>query len=306
MLGSCVTRCLESLGLDFSKTSIHDVDVADRDAVRRLLASERHTHIINCAAYTNVDAAESDSDTAFAVNETGVQNLAELAAAAGATLVHVSTDYVFSGKNKEPYTESAACEPLGIYGASKLAGERALVQAIGSFEASPIPAFIVRTSWLFGPGGKNFVRTMFQLLQDKEELRVVSDQFGRPSHAMDVARALLEISGLSGAATWPNGLYHFANAGVTTWFGLAQLVREELAKRLPEIPLASLVSATTAEYPTTAARPLYSVLSTDRFESAANAAPRPWQDSVTEYVDYLCSGGDTKHRTILAPASPSP
>jgi dTDP-4-dehydrorhamnose reductase len=231
--------------------------------------------VINAAAYTAVDKAESERELAFMINATAVEMLAENCAANNALLIHVSTDYVFDGKGSAPYKETDPVFPLGVYGASKLRGERL---AFGKSNR----VVIVRTSWVYSYFGKNFVKTMLRLLREKETIGVVSDQVGRPTYAADLAAALLDITlqyaGLptAGRQTDPrfNAVYHYADRGVISWF--------DLAKKIGELIHSSCTvrAIGTAEYPTPAERPAYSVLDTAAIEAAFGLSIPSWEDSL--------------------------
>jgi dTDP-4-dehydrorhamnose reductase len=258
------------------------IDIASAAEVEALLDANRPAVVLNAAAYTAVDQAEREAARAHAVNADGPRYLAEWCARNGAVLIHVSTDYVFDGTKSSAYVEDDATAPLGVYGASKLAGERAI-------EATHARHVIVRTSWVFSENGNNFVRTMLRLARERDELRVVCDQFGRPTSAVDLARAVLGVarivlSGDNSADTkW--GTYHFAGAGSTSWHGFAEAIVSEQAGRTGRRPRVTPI--TTAEYPTPARRPANSVLDTSRFERVFGIQPRPWQDELREVVHAL-------------------
>lgn len=282
MLGRCVAERARAHGLALVETD-SEVDIGDLEAVSKFGGSERPTHIFNCAAYTRVDDAENDREAARRVNATGPGNLALVAHELGGALLHVSTDYVFDGVAEEPYPEDAQCGPQGVYGATKWEGE----QLVQKHLAAPGKAFIVRTSWLFGEYGANFVRTMLTLFETKAELRVVADQVGRPTYAPDLVDAALGLLGLhpDRAEAAPAGTYHFANSGATSWHGFASAIREQaLARKLP-VRTERIVPITTAEFPRPARRPSYSVLATERIERALGRAPRSWQDALAIYLD---------------------
>ena len=224
------------------------LDISDEAAVRDAAAAAGPQLIVNAAAYTAVDRAETDSDAAFAVNRDGAGNLARAAAAVGARMVHVSTDFVFDGRSAVPYLPTAATHPLGVYGASKLAGEVAVLAAAPD-------ALIVRTAWVYAPAGKNFVTTMLRLMRERPEVRVVADQVGTPTSAATLAEALWRL-----ADKRVSGLLHFTDAGVASWYDFAQAIAEEAhaGGLLPVLP--RITPIRTEDYPTPAARPAYSVL----------------------------------------------
>jgi dTDP-4-dehydrorhamnose reductase len=221
--------------------------------------------VINCAAYTKVDACEANEAEAHAINAIGAGHVAKLAR--GKIAVHVSTDYVFDGSATTPYREDAPTGPINAYGRTKLAGEQAFLEANDR-------GHVVRTSWLFGAAGPSFVGTMLRVLATKPEVRVVDDQRGRPTASVDLAAAVIAIA----LRTPGPGIYHFANAGDVTWFGFASAIKD--LARLP----ATLVPITTADYPTPAKRPAWSVLATDKLERAVGIVPRPWRDALIEQL----------------------
>jgi dTDP-4-dehydrorhamnose reductase len=276
LLGTAVCAQLEREQIAFVATD-RELDITDDAALAAF--GEPFTHVIHCAAYTKVDLCETHEAEAHAVNAVGSGNVARLARTRGAISIGVSTDYVFDGTATSPYREDSACAPINAYGRTKLAGERALL------EANPERGYVVRTSWLFGPGGPSFVATMLRLLAERPEVRVVDDQRGRPTASDDLAAALVALARQAsepvgdwsaGRQASEPGIYHFANAGEVTWFGLAAAVKE-----LAGLP-ASLTPIATADYPTPARRPAYSVLATTKLERALGSAPRHWRDALAE------------------------
>jgi dTDP-4-dehydrorhamnose reductase len=239
-----------------------DLDITDADAVRD--AVRGHDVVVNCAAYTAVDDAESHEGQAFSVNAIGAANVADACRTAGARLVHLSTDYVFAGDATEPYAEDAPLSPLSAYGRSKAAGEWAV-------QARCPQAWIVRTAWLYGAGGPNFVKTMARLADRHETLDVVADQTGQPTWTMDVARAILRLVDESA----PFGVWHATNQGETTKYGLTQ----EIFRGLGLDP--ERVRPTTSDaFPLPAPRPAYSVLGHDAWRMARIAPLPPWRESL--------------------------
>lgn len=238
--------------------------------------------IINCAAYTQVDQCETQEAMAMRVNGDGPGFLARVAKALNATLVHISTDYVFDGAKTEPYTEEDRPHPQSAYGRSKLAGEQAII-------ASGLEKyFIVRTSWLYGPGGKNFVETMVRLGREREELRVVADQIGCPTFAGDLAEAIFKLLALSGDATLvadccPYGLYHFSNEGQCSWYEFAEAILAQARQVDEPIVARRVVPITTADYPLPAPRPAYSVFSKGKYQLMTGATVPAWQASLARY-----------------------
>jgi dTDP-4-dehydrorhamnose reductase len=230
----------------------HELDITDVDAVARAVAAVVPSVIVNAAAYTAVDAAETDEATAFTANVTAPAALAAAAAIVGAKFVHVSTDYVFSGDATTPYDEAAVTGPKSAYGRTKLAGEHAVFAELPD-------AYVVRTAWVYGARGANFVKTMARLERERETVSVVDDQRGSPTWSRDLAHGLVEL-GLSGAA---GGVYHCTNTGETTWFGFTRAIFEELGAD-PE----RVLPTTTAAFPRPAPRPAYSVLGNRRWIEA--------------------------------------
>jgi dTDP-4-dehydrorhamnose reductase len=253
-----------------------DLDITDGPAVEDAARRFHPDVLINCAAYTAVDRAESDPELAAAVNAGGTRNVAHASSAVGAPLIHVSTDYVFSGSADSPYSPDSRPGPTSVYGETKLAGEIAVRDETADH-------VIVRTSWVFSHRGSNFVRSMLRLAGERDELRVVNDQTGRPTSAADLADALLVVAEKMQQSRELRGTYHFANSGETTWFGFANAIFEEVSSvngtRPPRvIPIPS------DEYPTAALRPRYSVLDTTTFTGSFGVAPRPWREALRDTI----------------------
>lgn len=234
------------------------LDLTDQDAIRRAVQTHQPDLIINPAAYTAVDKAESEPELAYAINATAPMVLAEEAAKIGARLIHFSTDYVYAGMKHGAYVEEDATQPLSVYGKSKLAGEEA-IRSVG------LPHLIFRTSWVYGAYGKNFLKTILRLAAERDELRIVADQFGAPTSSTSIANAVLAVIG-----NWQNdyaGTYHLVNAGQTSWHGFAVAIVEEYnriqkAHGLPLLKASpdNIQAITTQDYPTPAARPANSCL----------------------------------------------
>jgi dTDP-4-dehydrorhamnose reductase len=245
-----------------------EIDITDEASARRKISTLGPKVIINAAAYTDVDGAEAEREAAFAVNERGVRAVAEAARAVRARLVHFSTDYVFPGDNESGYGEDVVPGPaVNVYGDSKLAGERALAEIAPEY-------FLLRTAWLYGPGGKNFVDTMLKLGQERKELEVIDDQHGSPTFARDLALATREVV----AGDFKPGVYHMVNAGVTTWYGFAQEIFHQAGLKLAVKPIDS------RQFPLPARRPQYGILFNTR-----GPVLRPWQDALAEYIKELTS-----------------
>lgn len=259
------------------------LDITQPEVVEARVRAAAPDVLINAAAYTAVDKAESDRATAHAVNAEGPATLGRLARSLGIPLVHVSTDYVFGGDKNGAYLETDPIAPLGVYGETKAAGERAVREALDQH-------LILRTSWVFASHGANFVKTMLRLAADRDVLRVVADQRGRPTGARDLAQAIIaRAPALVSQPDFPWGTYHFACTGETTWHQLAQHTVERAAARTGKRP--DVQPITTADYPTPARRPANSVLDTTKFERTFGATIRSWQDSLAEVVDELVPDG---------------
>lgn len=264
MLGRAVADAARGLGLDAHAPGRAELDIADPGALRRALADHRADAVVNCAAYTDVDGAEAEPERAMAINATGAGNVAAAAAEISAHLVHVSTDYVFDGAKREPWLESDPVAPLGVYGHSKLAGEEAV-------RAAHPGAAIVRTAWLFGAGGRNFVDTMLGLGAEREEVSVVTDQTGCPTWTGHLAGALVELA----QRPAQDGVHHVAGAGACSWNELTLELFERAGVDCRVLP------TTSDAFPRPAPRPAYSVLGTERRDP--QLLP-PWQDGVAQYL----------------------
>lgn len=262
-----------------------ELDIADEISVAKVFAAVRPDIVVNTAAYTEVDKAESDSEAAFAVNRDGAANVARAAAAAGCPVVHFSTDYVFPGTKAAPYLETDETGPLGVYGRSKLAGERAV--------AAANPAHVIlRTAWVYSPHGRNFVKTMLRLARERDTISVVSDQQGTPTSAAFLARAVAivarHILADPAGVDW-RGVFHLVAGGATDWAGFAEEIFAQSARRGG--PSATVNRITTADYKTAATRPANSRLDTERFRSMFGMEPPRWQDDVAACVEELLDQG---------------
>jgi dTDP-4-dehydrorhamnose reductase len=249
-----------------------DCDLRYEESLRALIRQVRPNVIVNAAAYTAVDKAESDRETCFVVNATAPGVIASEAAALGAKLVHFSTDYVFDGAKAGPYHEEDPTGPRNVYGASKLAGERAIAEAGGEF-------LILRTSWVYSNHGANFLKTMLRLGAERPELRIVADQHGAPTSADAIAGATIRMLKNIAAGFWVSGVFHMTAAGATTWHGFASAIFARAVGKAP-----ALVPITTAEYPTPAARPANSVLSNDKFATAFGFRLPDWKEQLAAVI----------------------
>lgn len=280
MTGSEVSDRAGPAGWDVLPLSHADLDVADKAAVDLAMRQFRPDIIVNCAAYTAVDRAESEPEVAAAINADGARNLAK-AAAGLAPLIHISTDYVFGGDAKGAYAPDDEPNPIGVYGRTKLAGE------IAVREETPLHV-IVRTSWVFSHRGHNFVRTMLKLAAEREAIGVVDNQIGRPTLAADLADAILLVAGKLSENQTIGGTYHFANAGETSWFGFAKGIFEQSATLGGRSP--HLVPIPTSEFPTVARRPANSVLDTTTFTERFGLSPRPWREALHDCLALSARG----------------
>ncbi len=271
-LGRAMTRTAPALnGVEVVAATHADLDLLDAGAVRRFVTGGGFTHIVNCAGYTAVDRAETEKQACTAANIEGPANLASAADEAGARLVHVSTDYVFDGRSHRPYAEGDKPAPLQHYGATKRRGETRVLAACPE-------AIIVRTQWLYGLGGPNFVETMLRLSDQRGhagEIAVVADQVGSPTCADDLARALWAIVT---ARQWVPGIYHYSDEGAATWYDLAVAVMRMAGRSTQIIPIP------TEEYPTPAARPAYALLDKRRIRATYGVETPHWADSLARYM----------------------
>lgn len=258
----------------FHFVSREELDISNAEAVHEIFQNLQPLYCINCAAYTAVDKAETEEDIAYAINAGGVKNLAQSAKEIGAKVIHISTDYVFNGKGSKPYTPDHPIDPVNKYGATKAAGE--------AFCAEYNPSsIIIRTSWVYSEYGNNFVKTMLRLMQSRESINVVGDQWGSPTYAADLAQAILQI--ISSEAQ-PAGIYHYSNSGAITWF--------EFAKKIAELTNTSCVvhPIATEQYPTPARRPQFSVMDTSSIEEKLNVPIYPWEQSLVRCLQKIKAG----------------
>jgi dTDP-4-dehydrorhamnose reductase len=266
-------------GVTLSAPPRAELDLADPGTLASAIASGPWAAVINAGAYTAVDRAESEPEAAWAANALGPALLAEATYAAGIPLVHLSTDYVFAGDKQGAYVEEDPIGPLGVYGASKAAGE------IGVRAGNP-RHLIARTAWVVSPDGSNFLKTMLRLGAERPNLRVVDDQHGAPTSAKDIAEALIEMATrLATDPDSPTGTYHLVNAGETTWCGFAREIFREAATQGGPCP--DVEAITTADYPTPARRPANSRLCADKLARDFGVRLRPWPEATAEIVAKL-------------------
>jgi len=281
MLGHDVEILLKKNNLSYL-SSDKEVDIIDYQALERYGEDEKIEWIINCSGYTQVDKAEEEVEQAFKLNKEGIRNIAKVVLERQAKLIHISTDYVFEGKKKEEkkgtsvYYEDGETNPLSVYGKSKLAGEREIKEILDEY-------FIVRTAWLYGLNGHNFVYAMLRLFKERDFVKVVEDQWGSPTYAADLAEAILKII-KSGSDKF--GIYHFTNEGVINWYEFARTIYKK-AKRLGLIEdnkKVEIQPIKTEEYPTVARRPKYSVLSKEKIKREFNLKIRDWNNALEDFL----------------------
>lgn len=272
-LGRDIIDQSQSKGYQVQAPSEDDLDITDLGKVDHIITHLQPDLVINTAAYTQVDKAESEAAVAFKVNKTGCTHLARICNKNHIPLVHISTDYVFDGRKGTPYIETDSISPLGVYGRSKAEGESEIRSILKEH-------IILRTSWLYGIYGQNFVKTMLNLATRKQKIRVVSDQYGSPTNAADLARAILTISDrLHPGSDVDWGTYHYCGQGVISWHTFAQKIMD-LARLHGGIRTAQVEPVATADYPTRAVRPVYSALDCGRISKHFGLDPQPWQKSL--------------------------
>lgn len=269
-------QCLQKISSQFEEfefifTDSETLDITNKEEVNDFFWQNAPDFCINAAAYTAVDLAETDIEKAFLVNADGAENLAEACAENNAQFIHVSTDYVFDGENNLAYTEEDFTNPLGVYGASKLAGDEL------ALEVNPC-SVILRTSWVYSEFGKNFVKTMLNLFATKEELNIVADQFGQPTNANDLAEAIMKI--IKSEKITP-GIFNFSNLGRISWFDFAEKIAELSDAKI------KLNAIETSQYPTPAKRPKNSVLDLDKISKTYAVPLKPWEESLEDCVQIL-------------------
>lgn len=267
-LGQAIKKVSENhSGHQFHFFSSAQVDITQKETIENAWAEIKPDFCINAAAYTAVDKAESEPELAYAINAEGVKNLAEVCQNHQTVLIHISTDFVFDGQSDKPYLETDLTQPQGVYGASKLAGEQAVAAICKKH-------FIVRTSWLYSQFGHTFLKTMLRLAAEKPEVRVVNDQIGSPTHALDLAKALLTMISRPSSNY---GIYHFSNQDQTSWFGFAQKIFEVYHLTTPLYPIP------TSDYPTPAKRPAFSVMNTTKIQKEFQIEIPTWQVALEKY-----------------------
>jgi dTDP-4-dehydrorhamnose reductase len=274
-LGIAVSEELDSRGLAFTALGSKDLDITDSKLVRDFIAQNHPAVIVNCAAWTDVDGAESNEEAASKVNGQGAENLAVAAANIGARLIHVSTDYVFSGESQRPFEIDNQINPQSAYGRTKADGEKKVLTIY------PENSYVVRTAWLYSAKGKNFAKTITRLaLNGDGEVRVVNDQIGQPTSAVDLAQQIVEL----GLGVAPVGIYHGTNAGQASWFEFAREIFS-----LADADINRVVPVSSNEYPRPAKRPSYSVLSHEEWSKTSIAPMRDWKTALVSVMPEIIS-----------------
>ncbi|MFN2457944.1 MAG: dTDP-4-dehydrorhamnose reductase [Chitinophagaceae bacterium] len=244
--------------------SRNDLDITNTEAIKAAFSKVKPDHCINCAAYTTVDKAETETEQAYAINTKAVKDLALISAEHRTNFIHISTDYVFDGTATNPYKEDDVTNPINVYGASKRLGEIEALKANGQ-------SIVIRTSWLYSVYGNNFVKTMHRLMQTRSDINVVADQYGSPTNAADLAQIVLTILQ---SQTLTSGIYHFSNEGSISWYDFATEIKKIIGSSCNIHPI------TTEQYPTAAKRPKYSVLEKEKIQQVFGIQIKSWQESL--------------------------
>ena len=277
MLGTEFSLLLEKQSIPFVGTD-REVDIANPAALEKFAQAQSFTWIINCAAYTAVDKAEDDAETCRRLNTLGAGNIAACAKKTGARLIHLSTDYVFDGTGNRPYTEDDATAPIGVYGVTKRDGELSVMK-------NNPRSYIIRTAWLYGKHGNNFVHTMLRLMNERDELKVVNDQRGSPTWAFDLASALLAVIATADSGkNIPFGIYHYTNEGNITWFDFAKEIYRQGREQGRVSKDCAVKPCASAEYPAKVKRPAYSVLDKSKIKAALGIDIPAWDKSLKEFL----------------------
>jgi dTDP-4-dehydrorhamnose reductase len=269
-------QCLKTVANTEGFTSIFfppesEANILDREALKKVFDTYQPAWCINCAAYTAVDKAEDEIDLARKINKTGAENISYLCKEYNSTFIHTSTDFVFKGDKATPLDEGDVAEPINVYGLTKLEGEQAVTSKLEKY-------FILRTSWLYSEYGNNFVKTMLRLGSERDELKVIADQVGTPTYAMDLAECILNIISANSTAY---GLYHYSNEGVASWYDFAKAIFDISGTKVKTLPIK------TSEYPTRAVRPAYSVMSKTKIKQTFNIEIPYWRDSLITCISKL-------------------
>lgn len=274
-LGLCLYDLAETTDWNWIFTTRQQFDLTDYPAVKAYIKETQPDIIVNTAAYTQVDKAEKESDLTFKVNQQGVENLVNSVENSQTRIIHVSTDYVFDGQGSNPYVESDPVNPQSVYGSSKAAGEKIILDKIND------KSYIIRTSWLYSEFGQNFVKTMLRLGSERKEISVVNDQMGMPTYAGDLALGIIRMIEQIKSNNVPCGIYHFTNKNITSWFHFATEIMKLAKLKCVVKPIPS------SQFPTLAKRPVFSALNTDKFESIFNFAIRSWEDALQDCIEKI-------------------
>jgi len=264
-LGQCLKKVIETDGIAsvyFPQES--EANILDNAALKNIYETNKPVYSINCAAYTAVDKAEDDAEMALKINKTGVENLSRFCAEYNSTLIHISTDFVFEGNEPTPRTETDAANPISVYGQTKLDGELVVEKLLTKY-------FIIRTGWLYSEYANNFVKTMLKLGAERDELKIIADQAGTPTYAIDLASCILEIINSKSTAY---GIYHYSNEGITSWYDFAKAIFDISGTNVKAIPVK------TSEYVTKATRPPYSVMDKSKIKKEFGMEIPYWRDSL--------------------------
>jgi dTDP-4-dehydrorhamnose reductase len=260
---------------NFIFTDVAELSIVDKDAVYHFFTTERPAYLVNCAAYTAVDKAESERELSDEINGTAVGILAAACQEHGTKFIHISTDYVFNGEASSPLKETDKVDPVNAYGASKLLGEQL------AFQNAP-GVIIIRTSWVYSFYGKNFVKTMMRLMNEKQSLGVIDDQLGSPTYAADLAEAIMQIIS---SGKWEPGIYNYSNDGIISWFDFANEIKRQIGANCIVNPL------TTEQFPTPARRPKYSVLDKAKIQNTFSITLKNWKESLRLCISKLLAQG---------------
>ena len=279
MLGTELSLLFEKNGFPFVGTD-KEIDITNPEALENFITKQPvpFSWIINCAAYTAVDKAEDEKEICSLLNVKGAENIANTARKTGAALIHISTDYVFNGKERKPYTEEDKTDPIGVYGLSKRDGENKVLKANKK-------SFIIRTAWLYGKYGNNFVHTMLKYMNEKESVSVVNDQYGSPTWTFDLSQIIITmIQQIEKGKNIPYGIYHFTNEGEITWFDFACEIYAQARSLGILTKTCEVKSCTSAEFPAKVTRPAYSMLDKTKIKKNLNTTIPEWKDSLQKYL----------------------
>ncbi len=270
MLGSAILSYCQNHRIEVSSTDRQSADVCHLDPLYDHVSKYKPTHVINCAAYTDVDGAEKNPALAFAVNAEGAANMALVAKKCGARLIHISTDYVFNGLGTTPYCEEDSCAPLNVYGMSKWEGEKRVLDIFPK-------ACILRSSWLFGSKGKNMISSLLHLFGERGQLEVVYDQRGKPTYCDDLVKAVISLLDFE-------GIIHFSNEGEASRYHIALDLLEAVQSAGIAVKCQKIVPVPSTQFATLAPRPMYSVLDTNKYTRLTSNKPRPWKETLIEFL----------------------